>query len=468
MGACGRVFHLLGLQLKWSASAVRLWGIPVRLVTALVAVLASLAVAGCVMPPDGPPYPHLPVVAGKSSRAFGDSAGVNVRLTYLDTGYGDFDTLRARLKELGVRYVSDSLCPTCEYQIDRLQRLAAAGIKANIGIGWWSGGTATIAPGLKAVKERLRSSAVSVSGVNEPDLKGDPDWVAKTRAYQRQLYFQVQADPVLASLNVIGPSLVYRASRAQLGDLSDVVDHGNIHPYPGGLPPLGNLADEQQMMSAVSGNKPLEITEVGYHTNLADTTPHRPASERAVAIYTPRTLLEAFRFGIKRTYFYQLADLWSPQEAQRRNYSASYNSFGLLRWDLSRKPAFLALRNLLRVVDGDSTPVASPDGLRLALEGAGSDVRRLLLRSADGSYALVLWRDVSVWDRNAQRDLFPTPDRVNVVLGEPITVARRFEPVTSDTELQRWTYPRRIPVDLAGAPVVLRLTPWSVAAMANQ
>ena len=48
-------------------------------------------------------------------------------------------------------------------------------------------------------------------------------------------------------------------------------------------------------------------------------------------------------------------------------------------------------------------------GLRIALEGAGTDVRRLLLRSADGSYALALWRDVSVWDRTAQRDLRPRP-----------------------------------------------------------
>jgi hypothetical protein len=56
---------------------------------------------------------------------------------------------------------------------------------------------------------------------------------------------------------------------------------------------------------------------------------------------------------------------------------------------------------------------------------------------------------------------------VDVVLGEPISLARRFDPVTSLAEVQRWTYPRRIPVDLGGAPVVLKLTPWAVAAMAG-
>jgi hypothetical protein len=433
-------------------------------------LLATFSAAGCQrIPPgdhpgdnDDPPvtgYPALPVVTAQSARAFGDTAGVNVRLTYLDTAYGDFDTLKARMQELGVRFVSDSLCPTCEYQVDRLQRLAASGIKSTLGIGWWSGGTATIAPGLKAVKDRLQSSVVALTGVNEPDMTGDADWVAKTRTYQTELYRQAKADPALANLNVIGPALVYRQSRTQLGDLSGVVDRGNLHPYPGGLPPLRNLADERQMMSAVTGSKPLVITEVGYHTDLADTTPHRPASERAVGIYTPRILLEAFQFGIRRTFYYQMADLWSPAEADRRNYPASYNSFGLLRYDLSRKPSFLALRNLLSAVDGDSAPVASPGGLRFALEGAGSDVHRLLLRSADGSFSLVLWRDVSVWDRSAQQDLRPAPDALDVVLGEPVSLVRRFDPVASGAETQRWSDPRRIPVLLGGEPVVLKLTP---------
>ena len=80
-----------------------------------------------------------------------------------------------------------------------------------------------------------------MTGVNEPDMTGDPDWVAKTREFHAELYRQAKADPALANLNVIGPALVYRDSRTKLGDLSNVVDRGNLHPYPGGLPPLRNL-----------------------------------------------------------------------------------------------------------------------------------------------------------------------------------------------------------------------------------
>lgn len=426
-------------------------------VVAVAFVAAALACA-CAAPAGA--QSQMPA---QSARAFGDSIGVNVRLTYLNSSYGDFDKLYARLHELGVRYVSDSLCPTCTYQVSRLQRLAASGIRSNLGIGWWNGGSASIAAGLKGVKDQLRGSVVSLTGLNETDLTGDPQWVQKTRDFHADLYHQAKADPALAGLPVIGPSLVYRGSRAALGDMSAFVDRGNIHPYPGGLPPLQNLEDERQLMAPVTGNKPLVATEVGYHTDLAHPGPHRPASEQAVGIYMPRIVLEAFRFGVERTYIYQLADLWSDADAQRYGYPASQNSFGLLRWNLEPKPAFIALRNLLRVVDGDSAPVASAGGLRIGLEGAGPDVRKLLLRSADGSYALALWRDVSVWDRTAQVNLAPAPDRVDVAIGEPIALARRFDPVSSDDESQRWTNPHRISIDLAGAPVVLRLTPEGVS-----
>jgi hypothetical protein len=140
------------------------------------------------------------------------------------------------------------------------------------------------------------------------------------------------------------------------------------------------------------------------------------------------------------------------------------NRFGLLRSDLSRKPSFLAVRNLLDAVDGDSASVANPGGLHLGIESAGPELRRLLLRSADGTYSLVLWRGISVWDPSRRVDLFPAADRVDVVFGDRISLARRFDPVTSADEQQRWSSPSRVGVDVGGGPVVLKLTPRGVDA----
>jgi hypothetical protein len=438
-----------------------------RLATALVAVFATLGVAGCQLPPSGPPYPDLPVVGASSARSFGNSVGVNARLSWIDTSYGDFNTLRSRLRELGVRYIRDGLCPTCTYDVDRLNRLAANGIKANIIVGTLSGGDAQMQETLAGIRDKVLNAVVSIEAPNEPNLTGDPDWVQHTRTYQQKLYMSVKSDPALANLRVVGPAVGWPASPGDLGDLSDVLDRGNFHPYPGGNPPFYNLASEGLNAAAVSGSKPVIATEVGYHSYLATTGGHLPASERAIAIYTPRLALEGFYGGVERSYIFQLADAWS--DANRpAGVSPEEDSFGLLRSGLSPKPSFIALRNLMRVTDAGSAAVAFPDGVRFGLEGAGPDVRHLLLRSGDGSYALVLWRTVSVWDPSQRVDLYPTPEQVNVVFGEPISLARRFDPVTSDAKVQRWTYPRSIPVDLAGAPIVLKLTPWAVAAMAGE
>jgi hypothetical protein len=407
-----------------------------------------------------PAYPDQPIFPAQSARAFGDSIGVNVRLTYLDTSYADYDTIEARLRELGVRYVGDGLCATCEWQIERLQRLARLGIRANLGVGTPTGGAPSIDAGLQVIKRRLMNSAISITALNEPDISGDPNWIQNTRAFQQALWARVKGDPALAHLPVIGPSLVHPASRPALGDLSSYLDRGNLHPYPGGTPPLSwYLAHEREMASHVSGSKPLVATEIGYHTDLAFTGGNRPATEKVVATYMPRIALEAFLGGIERTYIYTLADLWSPSEAAARGFPPSENSFGLLRWDLSPKPSFYTLRNLLGAVDADSAPVANPGGLRLGLEGAGPDMRSMLLRSADGTYALVLWRTVSVWDWTALTELFPAPNRVDVVLGQPVALAQRFDPVASGAETSRWADPTRIGVDIGGAPVVLRFTP---------
>ena len=73
--------------------------------------------------------------------------------------------------------------------------------------------------------------------------------------------------------------------------------------------------------------------------------------------------------------------------------------------------------------------VRDPGRLSVGLDGAPSDLRRLLLHSGDGTYALVLWRDVSLWDVPGRRDLEPGPATFEVVMGQRVELARRFDPV---------------------------------------
>jgi hypothetical protein len=425
------------------------------------AVLAALLVAfalGASTPARADSQSAQPLVAAQSARTFGDSVGVNAFLSWIDTAYGDFPTLQSRLRELGVRYIRDGLCPTCTYNVNRLNQLSAAGIKANIIAGTLAGGDAQMHATLNGIRDKVRNAVISIEAPNEPNLVGDPLWIQHSREYQQRLFAAVNGDPALAHIPVLSPAVGYPATTNQLGDISAWADKGNFHPYPSGFTPYYNLDILRAQAAGATGFKPLVATESGYHTDLGAPAGHNPASERAAAFYSPRLVLEGFRGGVERTYFFQLADPW-PDSSKPPSVSLAQNRFGLLRSDLSRKPSFLALRNLLRAVDGDSAPVASPGGLRLRLEGAGPDVRLLLLRSADGSYSLVLWRAVSVWDPTGRVDLAPAPDRMDVVFGDRIALARRFDPVASDAEQQRWQDPSRIAVDVAGGPVVLKLNP---------
>jgi hypothetical protein len=90
----------------------------------------------------------------------------------------------------------------------------------------------------------------------------------------------------------------------------------------------------------VSGSKPLVATEVGFHTALNTSEPgaQPPCDERTAAVYTLRTVLEQCKFGIRRSFLYELIDLW-PDPAKAH---AEWN-FGLLRNDMTPKPAFTAL-----------------------------------------------------------------------------------------------------------------------------
>jgi hypothetical protein len=422
--------------------------------------LLVASVLGAAAPAPADSQAAQPFVAAQSARAFGDSVGVNAFLSWNDTAYGKYSTVESRLRELGVRYVRDGLCPTCPWHVASLNRLAADGIKADIIVGTLAGGDAQMNATLAGIRTKIPNAVISVEAPNEPNLVGDPLWVQHARAYQQKLYAAVKGDPALARLQVLGPAVGWPAVGSQLGDISAWVDRGNFHPYPGGATPYLTIDAERAQAVMAAGAKPLVATESGYHTDLATTGGNLPVSERAKAIYTPRLSLEGFRGGIERTYFFQLADPWS--DASMPSMPLAENRFGLLRSDLSRKPAFEALRNLLNQTDGDSAPVASPGGLHLGLDGAGPDVRQLLLRSADGSYALVLWRGVSVWDPANRVDQYPAADHIDVVLSDRIALARRFDPVASAAEQQRWDSPSRIPVDVGGSPIVLRLNPPGV------
>src|SRR5262249_20186331 len=148
----------------------------------------------------------------------------------------------------------------------------------------------------------------SIEGMNEHDVSGRPDWVNEVRSFQRALFGRFRTDPRTGKVPVYGPSMAHPGNATQVGDLSPYLDLGAIRPYSGGQQPMANLAEHQNKARLVSGVKPFVATETGYHTALADQSDHPPVSERAMARYVTRLVLEFFDAGIVRTYLYELVD----------------------------------------------------------------------------------------------------------------------------------------------------------------
>jgi hypothetical protein len=426
-------------------------------------VAAAFVAATCLLAwaPGASAYSVTP----KSAPAFRDSVGVSTHAVYYDTAYGNWPMVVARLQELGVRHLRDGLyanpAPHWRDWNDRYYRAvelaASRGMRFTFGMGHPGSQIGTIDQLAAVVAGRLRHAAEALEAPNEFDYYvGGPDWPSRLAAYDRDLYRRVKARPSLRSLPVLGPSFSTSRAPHLFGNQRSWLDRGNIHPYTGGLSPdPEHLRTELTRARVVSGGKPVWATEAGFHNALRATTGQPPVPEHVGAVYLLRTFLEHFRSGIARTYAYELVDekpesaLMDPEQ-----------HFGLLRHDFTPKPAFTALKNLLTLVG----PIGERPQLRplsLSMSRAGSEVRRLVLQKADGTYVVALWRLASMWDRDRRRALSVGARTVRVGLPGAARVALA-DPVVSAASRPLRLRRGRVRVAVGARPVLLSIVPKRV------
>jgi hypothetical protein len=413
---------------------------------AALSAVAGMALAGC-----GGDDGH----RAQPSDRFVDSIGVNVHMSYEDTGYRDVAAVRAALRDLGVRHVRDGNALGVAGQYEALRELARDGLRVDLILGdpVGSSGSGTLDQQIASLKNDLRGAVASVEGPNEFDGRGGPDWPRLLRDYQERLYRMVKDDPALGGLPVVGPSLIAISEWPRVGKLSDAVDYGNIHPYAGGEPPRpGQVEDQLKLVARATGSDPVYATEAGYHNAISAGPEAQPVvSERAAAVYVPRLFLEHFRGGIERTYLYELLDE-RPDPAGRD----AEQHFGLIRSDSSRKPAFAALRNLIAILR-DPGPEFEASSLDFSLK-AGDSVNQVLLQKRDGTFYLVLWRpDTSAWSKAARTNLDPPPALARVSFDRPAQRVRAYAPVQSTRPVGSWANAESVSVELRAEPVVLEI-----------
>lgn len=352
--------------------------------------------------------------------AFVESIGVN---THWQTGnvyttrYAD---LKAKLGAAGIRHVRDGAVGGVYPRARDL--FAAFGIRTTFITGKRPDNylsplqPARVQEELNEIKANALVATEALEAPNEYDGFHDgreTDWVGKIQTYTRELYTQAKADPALRQLSVLGPSLTSEGAYQAVGNLDAYLDHPNIHPYQSdrwpGTPGWGNNGYGSLNWTftyllarqSPSGKAP-QATECGYSTDLSADG----LSEEAEGKYTARMYAEFFRRGIVRTFKYELVN---------EGTSGRELVLGLLRNDLSEKPAFRAVKQLIGLL-ADPGPAFAVCALPYTVAGSTANVRQLLFQKRNGDFYLLLWQEVPSWDVDANVDLYPAAQTVTVGL----------------------------------------------------
>jgi len=354
-----------------------------------------------------------------------DSVGVNTHW-YYGNGYQylpQFSALVGAMVHSHARHFRDGMYAqgtnTPAYLSAMYATLAGLGIHADLIVP--SGESAAqIEAGL-----RLYPGVEAIEPPNEWDINGGSNWASTLQQEEPEI---LQAGRDLG-LTVLGPSLAQPESYAELPDLSEYMDFNNLHPYFGGRNPetggwggpdqqgnyYGSLSYDLNFANVDGPGRSSFATETGYITTSTPTQNQVP--EWVEGIYAPRLVLEFFKKGFKRTYLYELVD--DPSWAQP--------GYGLLRYDLSPKPAAIALRNLLNILDDNDVDFA-PESLNYSLSGNTGGVESLLVQKSAGAFWLAVWIDGSIYDVNALQPT-PVPSRrltLNVQGGRVVTRLTSF------------------------------------------
>lgn len=385
----------------------------------------------------------MPTIPALEAEALASSVGVVCRFHFGTSAYAETDRALALIQDLGVRKVR---CRISKAESSRrgLTGLAQVGVKVN-GVCGASGRPQTMAEAIATAMTYPdpRALFTSFENWNEPNNDGIP-WIQATRANARDLFLARNAAG-LEDVPILGPALARVDSggvegattaeqSANLGDLTQYIDYGNIHVYPRGVQPGNDIDKFSVFQRSVCRSKPIVCTEAGYFQAPNYVGGARPTPEYAAAKYMPRHVMEYWSRGAAGMFVYELLGDYDPTDANQ------LANFGIVSVDGAGagapwrvKAQFLALKNFLSIL-GDPGGVHSVGGLAMEVSGP-PDLKKSLVSKRDGSRYLILWRDVLCYDPFTKLQTATTEAKVKVTLGSMRTV-RAYWPTQSALPLR--------------------------------
>jgi len=396
-----------------------------------------------------------PELARKSD-AFVDSIGINTHFgNSIYTGgnaYAD-PRIDAELGALGIRRIRDhSWNDEALAKEDGL--FNAYGIKATLILGETTRTPTDLVNLLKA-----HAGYEGIEGLNEPDFNtrsyngftdnpATHDYSA-TKAYQNDMYAAVKGDPFTASRTIYSPAMGSSLNSQYLVPIN--FDIAAMHSYPSGLEPSNALDTNISRMATLRGSKPLASTETGYYNLPAADVGSIP--ENVAGKYMLRLYGEYFNRGTTRVYPYELADQGPDTTDKEQN-------FGLLHFDMSEKPAYVATKNLLNLLKEPNAGNYSPQSLDYTITSASSlaSVHHTLLQKADGRFYLMLWQEATSYNRTSETEINVAPISATLSFGNTFGLIRMYLPNDSAAEQALYLSTNSINLNILDKMTVVELS----------
>jgi hypothetical protein len=355
-----------------------------------------------------------------SADAFVDSIGVNTHFTFTDqVYYTNYPTVKSLLIASGIRHMRDGLFTPTSFYPQRLNELAAAGVKSIL----FTSPDDSDAD-VRSFAASVAGSVEAYEGPNELD-NTTGTFASSLLSYVPHVVQLLHSTPSAAELPFIAPSFASYNSFSVVRGISSYINYGNMHNYYGGYNPGttgwgdpgigGNYASMSYAVAhakLVSGSAPIISTETGYCDGNA---PNASPVPQAIAVrYMPRLLLAQFQAGITRTYIFELAD--EPG-------TGTFTTCGLLTSGAVAKPQYSAVKNLITMMS-DKGSDFTPGSLSYGISGQTADTRQVLLEKRDGTFYLVLWQEVQGSTPGSNTVASITPQNIHIAFNASHTVTR--------------------------------------------
>jgi hypothetical protein len=392
----------------------------------------------------------------KRANDFIYNLGVNTHLRYSTGPYWNFTTLKTALVELGVKWIRDDIAEAWSKAtvISRLRELRNEGISLLLISDHRRGNTPS----------STRDDIISLGGMVKA-VEGPNEWTdnstynglgvpAGAVSYSTDLHQTLKNTSSTKDVKVLYPSLFQAGQVNALSPFWIPNDYGNLHCYPGGQLPTEGRLDGYYRDWAVQTNTAKEwwATETGYNNAVDElnNSYNLPLSEEAGGRYTPRLLFEYFNRGIK-TFLYEFWD-------QGTSLTNREERFGLVANDGTRKPAFIAIQNILSLLSDPSPPPFWPRLLDINIV-APATIKKTFLQKSNGRFYLALWYEDHSYNATAKTIAALNYRAVTITLGQQMGTINTYRPWTGAIAFATASATNTVTVQIPDHVVILELIP---------